>query len=206
MHLAKDMAKVVQIVDGGVPPWLVRGPIKAKNDFRAANLSVIQAHGTSVADWGAEKLRLDKKLNMAKIKTILYCEDDLVVLTLYRKQLQQAGYHVIPAQDGLESMKNLSMFVPDLVILDLMMPKFKGEEVLEYICHNPRLMQVPLIILSASSVVDTGFEQYVERADKHLVKSTCTPAILLETINQILSVHLEEEPVAPAPLKLRMLS
>jgi CheY-like chemotaxis protein len=131
---------------------------------------------------------------MAKVKTILYCEDDLVVLTLYRKQLQQAGYHVIPAQDGLESMKNLSMFVPDLVVLDLMMPKFNGEEVLQFICNNPRLAKVPLIILSSSSVVDSAFEQFLERADRRLLKHHCTPVILLESIRELLAGQLEETP------------
>ncbi len=130
---------------------------------------------------------------MAKIKTILYCEDDLVVLTAYRKVLQLAGYHVIPAQDGLEAMKNLSVFVPDLVVLDLMMPKFNGEEVLQFICQSNRLVRVPLVILSSNSVVDVGTEQFLERADKRLIKDHCTPAILLATIRELLTVHLEEE-------------
>jgi CheY-like chemotaxis protein len=129
---------------------------------------------------------------VAKIKTILYCEDDPVVLTVYRKQLQQAGYHVIPAQDGLESMKNLSMFVPDLVVLDLLMPKFNGEEVLKYICNTPRLAKTPLIILSSNSVVDVGHEHLLERADKRLIKYHCTPAILLATIQEIFAGRLEE--------------
>jgi CheY-like chemotaxis protein len=131
---------------------------------------------------------------MAKVKTILYCEDDIVVLTLYRKQLQQAGYHVIPAQDGLESMKNLSMFVPDLVVLDLLMPKFNGEEVLQFVCNNPRLAKVPLIILSSSSVVDSAYEQFLQRADRRLLKYHCTPAILLESIRELLAGQLEEMP------------
>ncbi|MEI9865772.1 MAG: hypothetical protein WDN00_14705 [Limisphaerales bacterium] len=37
------------------------------------------------------------------------------------------------------------MFVPDVIVLDLMMPKFSGEEVLQYVCTNPRLSKVPLI-------------------------------------------------------------
>ena len=99
---------------------------------------------------------------MTKVKTILFAEDDQLLLTLYRKQLQQAGYHVIPAQDGLEAMRNLSMFVPDLVVLDLMMPKFNGEEVLQYVCNNARLAKVPLIILSSNTVVDAGNEHLLE--------------------------------------------
>jgi DNA-binding response OmpR family regulator len=91
-------------------------------------------------------------------------------MTAYRKQLQQAGYHVIPAHDGLEAMKNLSIFVPDLVVLDLMMPKFNGEEIVQFICKNERLVRVPLIILSSNSVMDVETEHFLERADKRLIK------------------------------------
>src|ERR1700710_2914322 len=117
---------------------------------------------------------------MAKIKTVLFAEDDQVLLTLYRKHLQQAGYHVIPAQDGLEAMRNLSMFVTDLGVLGLMMPKFNGEEVLEYVCKHARLAIVPLIILSSNTVVDVGHEHLLERADQCLLKHHCTPTILLQ--------------------------
>lgn len=75
--------------------------------------------------------------NMSQVKTILYVEDDLVVLTAHQKCLEHAGYHVIPARDGLEAMKRLSMFVPDLMLLDLVMPRFKGEDVLEFIRTKP---------------------------------------------------------------------
>jgi DNA-binding response OmpR family regulator len=135
---------------------------------------------------------------MAKVKTILFAEDDQLLLTLYRKQLQHAGYHVVPAEDGLVAMRNLSMFVPDLVVLDLMMPKFNGEEVLQYVCNNVRLASVPLIILSSNSIVDTGNEHLLERADKYLLKHHCTPAILLETIKELFSNQLEETPDRPA--------
>ena len=129
---------------------------------------------------------------MAKVKTILYCEDDLVVLTLYRKHLQQAGYHVIPAQDGLEAMKNLSMFVPDLVVLDLMMPKFSGEEVLKFICSETRLHEVPLVILSTNPEVEDGYRQISGRADKYLVKYHCTPEKLLGAIQDIFNGPAQE--------------
>jgi CheY-like chemotaxis protein len=129
---------------------------------------------------------------MCKVRTILYCEDDPVVLMAYRNQLQKAGYHVIPAQDGLEAIKNLSMFVPDLVVLDLMMPKFNGEEVLHFICKNPSLAKVPLVILSSNSVMDVTTEQFLECADKRLLKYNCTPSILLEAIRELLASRREE--------------
>ena len=124
---------------------------------------------------------------MTKVRTILYAEDDLVVLTVYKKRLEAAGFHVIPARDGLEAIKNLSIFVPDLVLLDLMMPKFNGEEVLQFIRNNPRFVNVPVIILSTNSIRDLAQEHILEQADQRLIKSRCTSEMLVESIQYLLA-------------------
>jgi len=124
---------------------------------------------------------------MAGVKTILYAEDDMVVLTVHRMRLQKAGFHVIAAHDGLEAIKKLSTFVPDLVLLDLMLPRFSGEEVLKFIHSNPNLAAVPVIILSTNSVRDAAQEPLLERAHKRLIKGNCNSAVLLEAINEVLN-------------------
>ena len=124
---------------------------------------------------------------MTKGRTILYAEDDLVVLTVYKKRLEAAGFQVIAARDGLEAIKSLSIFVPDLVLLDLMMPRFSGEEVLQFIRDNTRLASVPVIILSTNSIRDLAQEHILEKADKRLIKSRCTSETLLEAIQYLLA-------------------
>ena len=124
---------------------------------------------------------------MDKAKTILYAEDDMVVLTVYRMRLQKAGFHVISAYDGLDAIKKLSAFVPDLVLLDLMLPRFNGEEVLQFIHSNPSLAKVPVIVLSTNSVRDMAQESLLERASKRLIKSKCNSAMLLEAIREVLA-------------------
>jgi len=126
-----------------------------------------------------------KKIMTTKIKTILYAEDDPVVRLVYKNCLEKAGFHVTCAQDGLEALKCLNTFSPDLVVLDLMMPRFSGEEVLKFICNDPRFHEKPLIILSNSSQVEKEYQDISGRADKYLVKHECTPAILLEKIQEI---------------------
>ena len=124
---------------------------------------------------------------MAKVRTILYAEDDLVVLTVYKKRLEQAGFQVIPARDGLEAIKNLTTSLPDLVLLDLMMPKFSGEDVLQFIRNNSRLASVPVIILSTNSIHDLAQEHVLDKADKRIIKSRCTSESLLEAIQYLLA-------------------
>jgi len=126
-------------------------------------------------------------VGIAKSKTIVFVEDDPVVLKAYRMPLEQGGFQIKAITDGLEAMRLLSRFVPDLVILDLMLPRFNGGEVLKYIHSNPRLNAVPVITLSTNSIVE-GTEEYVwERAHRRLLKDSCTPAIILQTVHELLA-------------------
>jgi chemosensory pili system protein ChpA (sensor histidine kinase/response regulator) len=124
---------------------------------------------------------------MTKTRTILYAEDDVVVLTAYRNRLQQEGFRVLPAKDGLEAIKFLSTSTPDLVVLDLMLPKFSGEEVLKFIRVNPRLKTLPVIILSTNSIIEAEHEPMLEGASKRLIKDHCNVAMLLEAIREALT-------------------
>jgi len=122
----------------------------------------------------------------AKSKTIVFVEDNPVVLAVYRMRLQQQGFQVEAAHDGLEAMKILAQFVPDLVVLDLMLPKFNGVEVLKFICADKRYQAVPIIILSTNSIIAASEEYVLERASKRLVKGTCTPAIMVQAVRELL--------------------
>ncbi len=147
---------------------------------------------------GCADLALATKNKTPKVKTILYVEDDPVVLTAHRMRLQRAGYHIIPAHDGLEALKKLSTIVPDLVLLDLMLPKFNGEEVLQFLRTNPKLAAVPVIILSTNSVRDLAREDLLEHASKRLIKSQCDSTLLLESIQQVLGDAPAETSERPA--------
>jgi DNA-binding response OmpR family regulator len=115
-------------------------------------------------------------------RTILFVEDDAVVLTTYRNLLQREGFRIESAQDGLEALKALSQATPDLVVLDLMLPKFDGADVLKFIRADPRLKIVPIIIFSNAQISDFA-EDAITR---QLRKTDCTPSILVQTIQEML--------------------
>ena len=120
---------------------------------------------------------------MKSNRSILFVEDDAVVLTTYRNLLQREGFRVESAGDGLEALKALSQATPELIVLDLMLPKFDGADVLKFIRADPRLKTIPIIIFSNAQVTD-----FTEDAiTKHLRKTDCTPSILLQTIREMLS-------------------
>jgi CheY-like chemotaxis protein len=127
-------------------------------------------------------------------KTILFVEDDEVVLMAYRNRLQREGFRVESARDGLEAMKILLMSAPDLVILDLMLPKFNGEEVLKFIRAERRLKSLPVIIFSTNSIIDAEHEPVLEGASRRLIKSTCTASMLVSAIREAMADESADNP------------
>lgn len=81
-------------------------------------------------------------------KTVLVVEDDVFLSQLLRNRLSKEGINVIGARDGEEALKILRSEKPDLILLDLILPKKSGFEVLEEIQSDPLLERAPTIIIS----------------------------------------------------------
>ncbi|MBI2592950.1 MAG: response regulator [Candidatus Colwellbacteria bacterium] len=81
-------------------------------------------------------------------KTVLVVEDDVFLSQLLRNRLTKEGINVIGAKDGEEALKVLKSERPDLLLLDLILPKKSGFEVLEAIQSDPLLEKAPTIIIS----------------------------------------------------------
>ena len=120
------------------------------------------------------------------VKKILFVEDDPVVLALYRNRLQREGFEVLFAEDGEVALNILSRVRPDLVVLDLMLPKVNGEEVLKHIRSDARLKATPVIILSNAYMADLAQKAMQSGANKGMLKTECTPARLVEAIQDML--------------------
>src|SRR5664280_2015192 len=121
------------------------------------------------------------------MKTILFVEDDAVIVQAYRMGLERAGFRVEVAEDGLAAMKILLLLKPNLVLLDLMMPKLNGVDVLKYIRSTPALKATPVIILSNAHMTTLAQAAAEFGAERALLKSSCTPSQLIKVINDLLS-------------------
>jgi CheY-like chemotaxis protein len=140
------------------------------------------------------------------MKTIFLVEDDPVVVKVYGAKFEREGFHVEVAKDGLEAMKMLGAVKPDVVVLDLMMPKFNGVDVLKYIRSTPALKAIPVVILTNARMTMTNLMQEAAAigAERALQKASCTPEQLLEVINDLFSGKaVESDPskrtAVPAP-------
>jgi DNA-binding response OmpR family regulator len=81
-------------------------------------------------------------------KKIMIIEDDRFLSSLMKARLEKEGFTVAQAFDGEEAMQELKSDLPSLIILDLIMPKVTGFEVLQMISITPQLDKVPVVIVS----------------------------------------------------------
>lgn len=83
-------------------------------------------------------------------KKILIIEDEELLHTLLQRKLTNEGYDVFTAGDGEEGLKTMQEIKPDLILLDIVMPKIGGFEVMAEMSKNPELSKIPIIIISNS--------------------------------------------------------
>ena len=83
-------------------------------------------------------------------KKILLVEDEEIMLTLLQRKLAKEGYQISVARDGEEGLRLMKESKPNLVLLDIVMPKLDGFEVLEKMKGDKELNKIPVIIISNS--------------------------------------------------------
>jgi DNA-binding response OmpR family regulator len=126
-------------------------------------------------------------------KKILIIEDDRSLQRIYKTKLQQEGYEVIRALDGPEGIEKLRSEKPDLILLDLVLPKIDGFEVLKNIRKNKETSGLPVIILS-----NLGQKEDIERglnlgADDYLIKAMHPLTDILMRVRKHLQKIVEKE-------------
>lgn len=120
---------------------------------------------------------------MAKI---LLVEDDIALRDIYTDAFAAEGHQVVVASDGEEAIKVATEQKPDVILLDIMMPKVSGFEVLAYLRSNEATKNMKIIILSAlSQKKDIGTGQELG-ADEYLVKAEVTLSEVLDKVRTVL--------------------
>jgi two-component system phosphate regulon response regulator PhoB len=104
-------------------------------------------------------------------KKILLVEDDLSLAQVYKSRLELEGFEVQHSKDGEEALKTTIDFMPDLVLLDVMMPKINGFDVLDILRNTPQTKDIHVIMLTALGQSKDQDRATALGADEYLVKS-----------------------------------
>src|SRR3954464_5492219 len=125
------------------------------------------------------------------MKKILIVEDDQIVANIYRNKFSVEGFQVEIALDGESGMEMMRSFRPDAVILDLMLPRLSGVEMMKKIRAEPDCQQLPVVVFSNTYLTNMVQEAWKAGATKCLSKANCTPKQVIEVLRTTMNTHGE---------------
>ncbi|OGE75351.1 MAG: hypothetical protein A3C85_02275 [Candidatus Doudnabacteria bacterium RIFCSPHIGHO2_02_FULL_48_21] len=124
---------------------------------------------------------------MAEKAKILVVEDEEILLTALKEELSSGGYEVDGANDGQEGLDKVKSFKPDLILLDLVMPKMDGMEMLQRLKGSPETRDVPVVILTNLSDYERISEALSLGAMDYLVKANYKLEDLLDKVKTVIA-------------------
>ncbi|OGG08948.1 hypothetical protein A2154_03690 [Candidatus Gottesmanbacteria bacterium RBG_16_43_7] len=119
------------------------------------------------------------------MKTILVADDDEAILKIYSFMLRRVGYQVVTFVDGVTTYEYIQKNPPDLVLIDVMMPKLSGFEIIDRMKTDNALKSIPIIVitnLSENSISQTAINK---GALKCLIKDQMVPKQIVAEIQKI---------------------
>lgn len=121
------------------------------------------------------------------MKKILIIEDDAFLSEMYAAKLTGSNFLVETALDGEIGLKKIEEFQPDLILLDIVLPKMDGYEVLRRVKADSKLKKIPVILLT-----NLGQRSDLEKglslgADEYIIKAHFSPGAVVEKIKKILN-------------------
>jgi CheY-like chemotaxis protein len=123
---------------------------------------------------------------MAKI---LLVEDDAILVEMYQAKFELEGHEVHVATNGEECLDILQEFRPELILLDILMPKLNGFHVLKEIKKQPAMRQIPVILLTNLGQAEVDMNQELAKAlgvNDYLIKSHHTPDEVVQKAVKVL--------------------
>ncbi|HWC69850.1 MAG TPA: response regulator [Actinomycetota bacterium] len=125
------------------------------------------------------------------MRRVLVIDDEADVRLLYRVNLRHAGFEVLEADDGDRGIEAALAQPPDAVVLDLMMPRTDGFEVLRALRSDPVARDIPVIVLTADVRTDDHRRCYELGADDVITKPFA-PEALIQGISRVLGATYED--------------
>ena len=103
-------------------------------------------------------------------KKILVVDDERHIVRLVEVNLTRAGYDVVSAYDGVEALEKVAEDIPDMIVLDVMMPRMDGFEVLKNLQADPKYKDIPVIMLTAKAQDADIFKGWQSGVSSYLTK------------------------------------
>ena len=125
--------------------------------------------------------------------TVLVCDDDPLILELLKHRLAERGYWVELARDGREGLAKVAARLPDLIVLDAMMPRIDGFDMLRQLRENEETRRIPVIMLTARRGERDVLDALKLGADDFISKPFI-PEELLSRLSRLLNTRRADRP------------
>lgn len=127
------------------------------------------------------------------VKTILIVEDDPLMSRMYQKIFTFEKYTVAVAKDGQEGLDQVRQVKPTVILLDIMMPKMNGLQVLDKLKADPETKNIPVIMLTNLASEKDAENALLKGAVKYIVKSEYEPKKVVEMVEEIIAAHSRDD-------------
>lgn len=122
-----------------------------------------------------------------KVRTVVYIEDDLEMIDLVSLILNRRGYQVHGAHGGRKGLDLVVKELPDLILLDLMMPGMDGWEVFQQIKANEKTRSIPVIVITAKAQdIDRVLGLHIAKVDDYICKPF-RPQELVDSVEKVMA-------------------
>lgn len=120
-----------------------------------------------MSNWGEQPERAPARQRQARI---LVVDDEDSICSLIRRRLEAEGYEVLTAEDGEKALRMALEWLPDLAILDVIMPRMDGLDLCRRMREDPKLANLPVVFLTSRESVDDRIRGFEAGADDYLPK------------------------------------
>jgi CheY-like chemotaxis protein len=124
---------------------------------------------------------------------VLIVEDDPLMSRMYQKIFTFEKYEVALAGDGEEALAKVVEFNPTIILLDVMMPKMNGLQVLERLKTNPATKSIPVVMLTNLAGQQDAETALAKGAVKYIVKSEHEPKEIADMVNEIVAGYTRDD-------------
>ena len=178
---------------------LVRATAPPDAASARGRLRGVTAQAPPSTDGSTAPRRRTDKVPKTTRSTILVVDDETEICDLVSYNLSREGYKVVSENDGQAGLERVFAAPPDLLVLDLLLPKLSGLEVLDAIRSEPRTKQLPVLVLTARSTEMDKLVGFERGADDYLTKPF-SPKELVARVSAILRRSRGEDPELPAKI------
>ena len=119
-------------------------------------------------------------------KRILVVDDEPDIMDVATVRLKHLGYEIIPAIDAEEALEILQRDTPDLILLDLLLPKMQGDELCKNLKSDDRYKNIPIILFTASAIRPRLFEKIKEMGADDCIMKPFEPEELISKVKKFI--------------------